>query len=355
MLRRRHEPRHPAHRRLLGDHRRRRQHPEMGLQRQRAAQRPDQRLERHLRRRHPLHLQRRRRLRRPDRCRLDLRRGRAAARPASAARDRLRRERQLRTERSAQRRRHARRRRLSQRARHHLLVAVRHDHRLRRSRPPARTSARGTAPVGVTGALSRPGAGDHLPLPPRRPATADGTTLRIRLQPHDVSGQCGAAGRHGRAGHQRHRPAGPDLTASTGTWNPAPSSYAYQWQRSTDGGNTWTNIAGADGRHLPPRRRGRRRATSGRPSSRRTPTATRRRDSAPDGPIASGAPFDTSPPHDQRHARDRVRRSTSAQPGTRPAASYSYQWQRSAERHHVDEHRRCHRRRATCSRRPTRG
>ena len=35
------------------------------------------------------------------------------------------------------------------------------------------------------------------------------------------------------------------LTASTGGWSPAGASYAYQWQRSTDGGNTWANIATA--------------------------------------------------------------------------------------------------------------
>ncbi len=35
------------------------------------------------------------------------------------------------------------------------------------------------------------------------------------------------------------------LTASTGTWSPTPSKYADQWQRSTNGGALWTNIAGA--------------------------------------------------------------------------------------------------------------
>ena len=37
------------------------------------------------------------------------------------------------------------------------------------------------------------------------------------------------------------------LTAGTGTWNPAPTSYSYQWQRSTDGGSTWSSISGATG------------------------------------------------------------------------------------------------------------
>jgi hypothetical protein len=35
------------------------------------------------------------------------------------------------------------------------------------------------------------------------------------------------------------------LSATTGTWNPAGSSYAYQWQRSTNNGSTWIAISGA--------------------------------------------------------------------------------------------------------------
>ena len=38
---------------------------------------------------------------------------------------------------------------------------------------------------------------------------------------------------------------GQQLTATSGTWTPAGVSYAYQWQRSTDGGNTWSAISGA--------------------------------------------------------------------------------------------------------------
>ena len=36
------------------------------------------------------------------------------------------------------------------------------------------------------------------------------------------------------------------LTASPGTWSGSPA-YAYQWQRSTDGGSTWADLAGAIG------------------------------------------------------------------------------------------------------------
>ena len=38
---------------------------------------------------------------------------------------------------------------------------------------------------------------------------------------------------------------GQTLTATSGTWNPAAASYAYEWQRSTDGGTTWASITGA--------------------------------------------------------------------------------------------------------------
>jgi hypothetical protein len=35
------------------------------------------------------------------------------------------------------------------------------------------------------------------------------------------------------------------VTSSTGSWSPTPTTFSYQWQRSTDGGTTWANIAGA--------------------------------------------------------------------------------------------------------------
>ena len=38
---------------------------------------------------------------------------------------------------------------------------------------------------------------------------------------------------------------GKTLTAGTGTWSPTPSTFAYQWQRSTNSGSTWTAITGA--------------------------------------------------------------------------------------------------------------
>jgi RHS repeat-associated protein len=46
---------------------------------------------------------------------------------------------------------------------------------------------------------------------------------------------------------QSHNPPqeGDTLTSTTGTWTRYPTSYAYQWQYSTDGGLNWQNIAGA--------------------------------------------------------------------------------------------------------------
>ncbi len=38
---------------------------------------------------------------------------------------------------------------------------------------------------------------------------------------------------------------GRTLDAAVGTWTGSPTSFAYQWQQSTDGGATWVDIAGA--------------------------------------------------------------------------------------------------------------
>jgi hypothetical protein len=39
---------------------------------------------------------------------------------------------------------------------------------------------------------------------------------------------------------------GETLTASTGSWSGSPTAFAYQWQRSGDGGASWADIAGSD-------------------------------------------------------------------------------------------------------------
>jgi hypothetical protein len=40
---------------------------------------------------------------------------------------------------------------------------------------------------------------------------------------------------------------GQTLTTTTGTWSGSPTSYAYQWQTSVDGGSNWADVAGATG------------------------------------------------------------------------------------------------------------
>jgi hypothetical protein len=42
---------------------------------------------------------------------------------------------------------------------------------------------------------------------------------------------------------------GETLYTTSGTWSPAPTSYGYRWQRSSDDGATWQTIAGATGSH----------------------------------------------------------------------------------------------------------
>ena len=57
---------------------------------------------------------------------------------------------------------------------------------------------------------------------------------------------------------------GQTLSVSTGGWSPTPTSYTYQWQRSTDGGTTWNNISGAITVELQRGRRRSQRADPGR-------------------------------------------------------------------------------------------
>jgi len=121
---------------------------------------------------------------------------------------------------------------------------------------------------------------------------------------------------------------GATLTASPGTWSPAASSYAYSWQRSTDGGASWTSIAGATdvsysllvadvGASL------RVIVTASDGSGQGTAS------SAADGPVASSVPFNIATP--TITGRLRVGKRLSAGSGTwSPAAtSYAYQWQHS--------------------------
>ena len=85
------------------------------------------------------------------------------------------------------------------------------------------------------------------------------------------------------------------LGASSGIWNPPGTSYGYVWQRSFDGGSTWTAIVGATGSMYTPG------ASDIGASLRVTVTATNpygvaSATSAAVGPVASGAPVNTGPP-----------------------------------------------------------
>ena len=122
---------------------------------------------------------------------------------------------------------------------------------------------------------------------------------------------------------------GQTLSASTGAWSPTPTSYAYQWQQSTDGGSTWFSIAGATASSYT--------VQSGELGDelRVVVTATDAYGSAAQasaavGPIASGAPADTQAPTisgnpDEGQVLSAI--STWNPAGT----SYSYQWQRSTD------------------------
>ena len=119
------------------------------------------------------------------------------------------------------------------------------------------------------------------------------------------------------------------LSASTGTWSPAGASYSYVWERSFDGGATWTAIAGATASTYTPG------ASDIGTRLRVTVTATNpygvaSASSAAVGPVASGAPVATSPPVINGVLR-RGQVLTIGGAWNPAGTSYSYQWQRSTD------------------------
>ena len=119
------------------------------------------------------------------------------------------------------------------------------------------------------------------------------------------------------------------LTASTGTWSPAGTTYGYQWQRSSDGGQTWNAIPGATSSTYTPA------AADIGSNVRVTLTATNplgatNVSSNALGPVASGAPFSTSAPliNGAAHQAQVLTVNASWNPA---GTSYSYQWQRSSD------------------------
>ncbi|MGA2929461.1 MAG: C1 family peptidase, partial [Solirubrobacteraceae bacterium] len=123
---------------------------------------------------------------------------------------------------------------------------------------------------------------------------------------------------------------GQTLSASTGTWSPAGTSYTYQWQRSTNAGSTWSAISGAtsatyslaiaDGAADV---RVQVTAKNGSGQAAATSTAV--------GPVASGAPASTVAPTVTGTAREGQALSASTGTWDAPATSYADQWQRSTD------------------------
>ena len=120
------------------------------------------------------------------------------------------------------------------------------------------------------------------------------------------------------------------LTATPGTWNGIGNSLAYQWQRSTDSGTTWSDIVGANATTYT--------LTVGDEGAivrvlvtASNPDATVSAPSAPTATISASLPVNTSLPTFQGVAR---RGNTlSSNPGVWSGSgnTLSFQWQRSAD------------------------
>ena len=120
------------------------------------------------------------------------------------------------------------------------------------------------------------------------------------------------------------------LTASTGTWNPAGSTYAYQWQHSEDGGITWSNVSGANSASY----------TNGVADEgtdlRATVTATNpygqaSATSSAVGPVVSDPPANTVAPYMSGTTQRTYTLNVSQGTWNGGGNAYSYQWQRSAD------------------------
>ena len=122
---------------------------------------------------------------------------------------------------------------------------------------------------------------------------------------------------------------GNPLGASSGTWDPPGTSYAYAWQRSFDNGATWTTIVGATANTYTPGvsdigARVRVTVTATNPYGVASST------SAAVGPVLSGAPVNTAPPVISGTPR-RGQTLTVTSVWSPTGTSYTFQWQRSTD------------------------
>jgi len=120
---------------------------------------------------------------------------------------------------------------------------------------------------------------------------------------------------------------GQALSASTGTWSPVGTSYAYQWQRSTNAGSTWSAISGATTSSYTPGT-----ADLG-VSVRVVVTASNSygqaaANSATVGPVASGAPVNKALPSVTGTPIEGGTLTASTGTWSPAGTTYAYQWQR---------------------------
>jgi hypothetical protein len=121
---------------------------------------------------------------------------------------------------------------------------------------------------------------------------------------------------------------GQTLTASTGTWSPSATSYAYQWQWALAGSSQWHNTAGATSATFVPGTGAlglklRVQITAANAGGQGAST------SAAVGPIASGAPANTTAPTVSGTFRVGQTLTATAGSWSPTASSFTYQWQRS--------------------------
>jgi hypothetical protein len=118
------------------------------------------------------------------------------------------------------------------------------------------------------------------------------------------------------------------LTASSGSWSPAATSYAYQWQRAANGSNNWSTIPGATAATYTPgvADLGERLRVSVTATNSKGQGAN---SSAQFGPITTGAPAVTTAPSITGTLRVGQALTAAAGSWSPAATSYTYQWQRS--------------------------